>query len=133
MNPQPFKFHSFEDFFEFLNSEEKQIVTVLDLMIFEIVPNVKRKLSYNVPFYSVKKRICFIWPASVPWGNVKLTGVQLGFCQGNLLFDPENYLDHGNRKQVFSKTFFSLNEIEKEFDLIKHFLMEATAVDQHSK
>jgi hypothetical protein len=82
-----------------------------------------------VPFYSLKKRVCFIWPSSVPWGKVKLKGVQLGFCQGYLLDDPEQFLDRGERKQVYSKTYFSISEIEKDCDLLRHFLFEAAKVD----
>lgn len=129
MNPQPFKFHSYDDFFDHLSKEEKQIVSALDDMIRDLIPGIKRKLSYNVPFYSLNKRICFIWPASVPWGKVKLNGVQLGFCFGNLLNDELNFLERADRKQVYSKTYFSVKEIERDFDLLRHFLMEASRKD----
>lgn len=129
MNPQSFKFHSYDEFFEFLPKEEKLIVSCLDSIIQELIPGVKRKLSYNVPYYSVRKRICFIWPSSVPWGNVKLKGVQLGFCNGYLLKDPENFLEKENRKQVYVKTFFSASEIEKDMDMIKYFLLGAAEND----
>jgi hypothetical protein len=106
MNPQPFQFNSFEDFLNHLPESEKILVLELQVLIEECLPAVKRKLSYNVPFYSLKKRVCFIWPSSVPWGNVKLKGVQLGFCQGYLLQDPDAFLDRGARKQVYSKNLF---------------------------
>lgn len=130
MNPQPFKFHSYDEFFESLSQVEKQIVSVLDEMIKDLIPGVKRKLSYNVPYYSVRQKICFIWPASVPWGKVKLHGVQLGFCKGFLLYDPENFLEKENRIQVFAKTLFSLEEIEKEQEMIRYFLLEAAEKDK---
>lgn len=130
MNPQPFKFSSFEEFLEHLSTPEKKIVLELQRLIEECIPNAKRKLSYNVPFYSLKKRICFIWPASVPWGKVKLNGVQLGFCQGFLLNDPEQFLDRGSRKQVYSKTYFKISEIEYDRDLLRHFLFEAAEQDR---
>ena len=129
MNPQPVKFKSYDDFFNHLTNDEKKIVLELQGLIEECIPNAKRKLSYNVPFYSLKKRICFIWPASVPWGNVALKGVQFGFCQGFLLNDPEQFLDRGSRKQVYSKTYFKISEIEYDRDLLRHFLFEAVEVD----
>lgn len=129
MNPQPFKFNSIQDFLEYLSESEKKMVFELQGLIEECVPKARQKLSYNVPFYSLKKRVCFIWPASVPWGKVKLKGVQLGFCQGYLLQDPHGFLDRGERKQVYSKTYFNISEIEKDRDLIRHFLFEAAAVD----
>lgn len=130
MNPQPFKFHSYDEFFEHLTKEEKLIVSLLDSIIQDLIPGVKRKLSYNVPYYSVRKRICFIWPSSIPWGKVKMNGVQLGFCTGYLLDDSENFLEKENRKQVYAKTFFSANEIEKNLDIIRYFLLEAAEKDK---
>lgn len=124
---QPVKFRSVEDFLDFLPEHELRIVQALRQLTLECIPNVKEKLSYNVPYYSRHKRICFIWPASVPWGNIKLQGVQFGFCYGNLMRDELNYLDRGSRKQVYSKTFMSLQEIDT--DLLKLYLFEAVRVD----
>jgi hypothetical protein len=130
MNSQHFKFNSFEEFLEYLPASEKKMVFELQALIEECVPGAKLKLSYNVPFYSLKKRLCFIWPSSVPWGKVKLKGVQLGFCQGYLLHDPNEFLDRGDRKQVYSKTYFKISEIEKDREWIRHFLFEAVEVDR---
>ena len=102
---QPIKFSSIEDFLDYLTPYELEIVLMLRDLIKTSIPNVKEKLSYNVPFYSLHKRICFIWPASVPWGKVEKNGVILGFSNGNLLPDPEGFLEKGTRKQVYTKTF----------------------------
>ena len=45
-------------------------------------PDIEEKISYNVPFYKRHSNICYIWPSSVKWGNVKNTGVQFGFNKG---------------------------------------------------
>ncbi len=71
----------------------------------------KEKLTYNVPYYYGKRRICLIWPASVPWGGFK-SGVLLGFSQGHQLKDKERYLTHGTNKQVYYKIFTSTDEID---------------------
>ena len=73
-------------------------------------------------------RICFIWPSAIPWGNVNLEGVQLGFCNGNLLTDELGYLEKGDRKQVYIKNFTDINEID--IDLVKTYIFDAVGVDE---
>lgn len=95
------------------------------------MPDCKEKLAYNVPYYYRNSRICFIWSPSVPWGAVSVLGVQLGFCNGHLLNDPTNYLEKGNRKQVYIKTFNDITEIEVEG--IKLLIYNAVDVDDGLK
>ncbi len=121
-------FRNIEEFLDFLPDDERKIVDFLREIVFECIPECEEKLSYNVPYFYRHSRICFIWPASVPWGNVKLEGVQLGFCNGNLLQDDINYLEKGNRKQVYSKTFFQIEDID--VDLLKAYLFDAVEVDE---
>ena len=85
------------------------------------------KLAYNVPYYYKKSRICFIWPSAIPWEKIEKKGVQLGFCNGNLLTDHFNWFDKSSRKQVSIKTFFSMDDIDIE--MIKFFLFEAAEID----
>lgn len=127
---QPVDFKSFEEFLDFLPENQRELTMQLDALVFDCIPGAQRKLSYNVPFYSLHKRICFIWPAAVPWGNVKQEGVQFGFCTGYKLNDPEGFLERGNRKQVFSKTFMSYADFVNELEILKHFLFEAAEVDR---
>ena len=124
---QNVSFRDMEEFLDFLPEGELEIVEYLREIIFECIPDCTEKLSYNVPYYYKHSRICFIWPASVPWGNVKMAGVQLGFCRGHLLHDDINYLEKGNRKQVYSKTFFTIKDID--VDLLKAYLFDAADVD----
>ena len=125
---QNVSFKNVGEFLDFLPDEERGIVDYLQEIIIECIPECKEKLSYNVPYYSKHSRICFIWPASVPWGNVKMNGVQLGFCKGYLLQDDINYLEKGNRKQVYSKVFFDIKEID--VDLLRVYLFDAVEVDE---
>ena len=124
---QNVSFKTVDEFLDYLPENEKRIVDYLREIIIECIPDCDEKLSYNVPYYSKYSRICFIWPASVPWGKVKMNGVQLGFCKGYLLNDDINYLEKGNRKQVFSKTFFDIKEID--LDLLRAYLFDAIEVD----
>ena len=125
---QPVDFTSVEDFLEFLPANERKIVDVLRSLVLQTIPECTEKLSYNVPYYSRKKRICYIWPSSVPWGNVKLNGVQLGFCYGNLIDDEIGFLEKGKRKQVYVKTFMKPAEIDHE--MVKAYLDLAVEVDK---
>ena len=98
---QNVNFNSVEDFLDFLPEHELQIVEFLRQLILECIPNCKEKLAYNVPYFYRHSKICFIWPSSITWGNVKTNGVMLGFTNGHLLNDEINYLEKGKRKQVF--------------------------------
>lgn len=127
---QPIKFNSIDDFLKFLPEEELKIVSLLRRIVFDCIPNVKEKLSYNVPYYYKYSRICFIWPASVPWGNLS-KGVALGFCRGNKLLDEFNYLKTDGRKQVYRHIFTTVKEIDT--DILKAYLFEAIILDEQHK
>lgn len=120
-------FKSVGEFLDYLPANELEIVDELRSLVFECIPEVKEKLSYNVPFYSRNNSICFIWPASVPWGKVENNGVKFGFTKGSLLKDYASYLGKGDRKQVYTKTFFTPAEID--FDILRDYLFEALEID----
>jgi len=125
------KFQSFVEFWDFLPENECVIVDALRQIILENLPSTcKEKLAYNVPYYYGNKRICLIWPGSVPWGGVR-SGVLLGFCQGFKLTDPENYLIHGTNKQVYYKIYHSVDEIDEL--AISKLLKESVAIDTEFK
>lgn len=125
-------FNSVEEFLDFLPKEELQITLHLRSLIFETVPDVYEKLSFNVPFYSRRKGLFFIWPASILWGSKKsYTGVRLGFQQGYLLQDDLNYLEKGSRKQVYMKDFQNLAEIDDQ--LLAVYFYEALEIDKTFK
>ena len=121
------KIKSFIDLLTILPENEKIIVDVLRQIILESLPQYcKEKISYNVPFFYGKKGICIIWPSTIPRGGVK-KGVLLGFWYGNKLKDKDNFLTHGNNKQVFYKIFYTPEEINDK--PIKKLLKEAIKLD----
>ncbi len=129
---QDVRFNSVDEFLDYLPADELKITERLRKIIFDCVPYIKEKLSYNVPFYKINKGMFFIWPASVLWGKAKTyTGVRFGFQQGYLLTDDTNYLDKSNRKQVYYRDFNQLKEIDT--DLLKSYIYEAVAVDEQFK
>jgi uncharacterized protein YdhG (YjbR/CyaY superfamily) len=128
---QPVKFHSVEDFLSFLPEEERKIVNFLRDIIKQCMPVFTEKLAYNVPFYYGNQRMLFIWPSAVPWGKVEKEGVMIGFCKGNQLHDEIRFLEKGNRKEVYTKTFFNTHEID--VDLLKSYIFQAIDVDASLK
>ncbi len=125
---QDVDFKNVEEFLDYLPANELVIVEYLRKLIFDCIPNCREKLSYNVPYYYRNKNICFIWPSSVQWGNMKERGVRLGFTSGNLLHDEINYLDKGDRKQVYWKDFYKVKDID--VDLLKSYIFEAGKIDE---
>ena len=122
-----FRFSSMLEFWDYLPENERLISDVLRQIILGQLPAVcKEKLTYNVPFFYGKKRICLIWPASIKGGGIK-SGVLLGFCEGNRLTDIHGYLTHGTNKKIFYKIYQSIDEIdEKEICIL---LKEAIELD----
>jgi hypothetical protein len=126
---QGLDFHSIDDFLEYLPEEELQVVKVLRSIVRSCMPDGREKLAYNVPFYYRHARICYIWPASVPWGGLR-QGVCLGFCKGVLLTDEIHYLNKENKKEIASKLFTHVSDIDA--DLLKAYLYEAIELDEQA-
>lgn len=124
---QNVSFRTIEDFLDHLPDDQLAVVVHLRALVKEMLTGCREKLSYNVPFYSRNKTICYIWPSAVPWGKVKMNGVSMGFVQGHLLPDEDGYLDKGTRKYVRTRTFYTLNDIDN--GLLRFFLMEALEID----
>jgi len=126
---QDVKFKTVDEFLDYLPEEELKVVKFLRNLVFECLPEVQEKLSYNVPFYKIHKGLFFIWPSSVKWGKSQSwAGVRFGFQQGYLLHDEINYLDKGERKQVYWRDFNSIKEID--VPLLKSYIFEAAVLDQ---
>lgn len=129
---QNVSFDSVDEFLEFIPEDELKIVEILRKIIFNCIPDITEKLSYNVPFYKRHSTICFIWPPSVTWGdNMKQKGVRFGFSNGYLLSDEIGYLDKGERKQVYWRDFYAIKDIE--IDLLKAYIFEAALIDEQKK
>ncbi len=113
--------------YELLPEDERIIVDVLRQIVRENLPAAcKEKISYNVPFFSGRKGICIIWPATIPRGGIR-SGVLFGFWYGNRLQDADKYLIRGTNKQVFYKIYRHVEEINER--ALKKLLKEAVAID----
>ncbi|HNQ13327.1 MAG TPA: DUF1801 domain-containing protein [Bacteroidia bacterium] len=122
------KFRSVDELIDYLPENELKVFNHLRHIIFDSLPHVKEKLSYNVPFYYGRKRICFLWPGSVPWGSTVQSGVQMGLCYGSLLNQYGFYFTLEKRKWVTMKTFLTLEEIDSS--ILQSCLWEADTIDK---
>jgi hypothetical protein len=123
-------FESVDEFLDYLPEHELRIVNKIRDLIHQALPDCIEKLAYNVPYYKRHGNICFIWPSSIPWGNIKQEGVRLGFTKGYLLEDIAGYLDKGLRKQVYCKDYFDIKDIHE--DVVLAFLYEAALLDEEA-
>ena len=57
---QNVKFQTVEQLLDFLPEDELKITEVLRRIVCECIPDVQKKLSFNLPFYKRKTMICFI-------------------------------------------------------------------------
>lgn len=126
---QQVKFNSIVEFFEYLPPNEAEMTHILRDVVRETLPEIKEKLTYNVPFYKLKKTICFIWPGSVLWGKTrKYTGVRFGFAYGAQLDPLEKDLKLEQRKKVAYLHFNRAEDLDLE--LIRHYLRRSVELDE---
>ena len=125
---QNVNFKSLDEFFDFINEDELMITEIIRSIIKETIPDIKERLSFNVPFFSKNKTTCFLWPGSILWGNKQsYTGVRLGFSQGFRMNDHQHILVKNSRKKIYTVDFQSPSEINPQ--LIKSYLEEAHVLD----
>lgn len=122
-NPQGIQFKSIDECLDYLPEEELEIVLFLRKIILDCMPDCKEKLAYNVPFYYRHSRICFIWPAAIPWGKVE-KGVAIGFCKG------VSFLDETFETTKFTSklTFTSVKDVDVA--VVKQQIYEAILIDE---
>ena len=107
------KIKNLVELYDLLPENERIIVDILRDIISAHIPDIKEKISYNVPFFYRNKSLCLVWPASIPRGGIK-KGVLLGFWYGHLLEDIDQYLTHGTNKQIFYKIYQAPEEMDEE-------------------
>jgi len=122
-NTQGIEFKTLDEFLDYLPEEELEVVLFLRKIILEYMTDCKEKLAYNVPFYYRHSRICYIWPASIPWGKVE-KGVAIGFCKGTSFLDET----FGTAKFSSKLIFTTIKEIDVAF--LKQQIYEAILIDE---
>jgi hypothetical protein len=122
-NTQGMQLNTVDEFLDYLPAGELEIVLFLRQIIMECMPDYKEKLAYNVPFYYRHSRICYLWPAIIPWDKVS-KGVAIGFCKGDSFLD-ETFV---TEKFASKLTFNSVKEIDIAF--VKQQIYDAILIDE---
>lgn len=123
------RFATVQDLLDFLPADERELTVPLRELIISEAPELKERLSFNVPFFKGHSDVCFIWPASVLWGKHKTyEGVRFGLSYGTLVPDSEPYLQRGTRKQVLWRDLTTLSDTD--IRQIRTLLQAAVTVDR---
>lgn len=120
------KYKDFDSFLEALPLSEQAICTRLRNLLLGHFPELQEKFSYGAPFYHRNNRVCFIYPASLPYSGID-TGVSFGFNKGHLLSNEHGLLDLSTRKEVAYISILRERDIQE--DLLLEILHEAILVD----
>ncbi|MBT8233223.1 MAG: hypothetical protein HKO66_07625 [Saprospiraceae bacterium] len=114
--------------YELISEHERILLDVLRQIIIDRLPDYcKEKIAYNVPYFYANKGICLLWPSGIPRGGID-SGVLLGFWNGNLLKDEDNYLIRGSNKKIFYQIYNKPEEIN--IDAVNKLLDEAIDLDK---
>lgn len=112
----------------FLPADERELTEQLRELIISEAPELRERISFNVPFYGGRRDVCFIWPASVLWGKRKTyDGVRFGLSYGNLVPGAEPFLQRGERKQVCWRDLTALTA--NDASRIRELVLAATRLD----
>jgi hypothetical protein len=123
------KFKNITDLIKVLPENQLLITEELRSIIKSLLPLATEKLAYNVPFYYLNKRICFVWPTAIPWSGVKEDGVLLGFCQGHKMMTNTMNFRGTENKVVRFVLYKKLEEIA--INEISIWLEELVEIDNN--
>jgi hypothetical protein len=109
------------DYLYDLTSEQAGIVQCLHELIME-TPAIELKRRWNLPFYYRKSWICYF--------NILRNGnVEWAFTRGNELSNRDHWLEARGRKQIYSVSFATVDEIDMQLSRVT--LQEALLLDEH--
>ncbi len=120
------KHKDFDSFLDALSSSEQAICLRIRDLILQNFPNLRETWAYGAPFYKGRSRVCFLYPASLPYSGVK-EGVNFGFNRGNLLSNEHGLLNLENRKEVAYIAVLTEKDVREE--LFLEILHEAIILD----
>jgi hypothetical protein len=129
---QKLKFKSIEEHLAYLPKDERHMVQELLELVLNIVPHATEKISFNVPFYHGPKWFCLIWPATIPWGNIK-KGVSMGFINAHKINDPFGFLEFDKRKYTGRVILQSVKDIKEKEEALRYYIMEAWEINNPVK
>lgn len=87
-----------------LSDTQQAIAENVRHLLFSLVPEIKEKLSFKIPFYHYFGMFCYI--------NAIPHGIDVGFCRGKDLTGEFVSLELKNRAIVASVSLYSLKDIK---------------------
>jgi hypothetical protein len=121
------KHKDFDSFLDVLNPVERIICLRLRSLIAYHFPELKETWAYGAPYFKGHRRICFLYPASLPYSGLE-SGVNFGFTRAHQLSNAQGLLNLGSRKEVAYITILAEKEIQE--DLFLEILHEAVILDK---
>ena len=107
-----------------LEHPAREIMTILRSWIMDLGSHAEEKFSNNTPMFHYYGILCSL--------NVrKDAAVELSFARGNILEDENRILESKGRKQIRSKTFYSIAELEESEEPIRQLLNEAAILNEY--
>ena len=108
-----------ESYIDRLENEEREISSYLHDILTQRY-GMTYKLRYKIPFYDIKKWLCYVNPQ-------KKGGIELCFLHGRWMEDPQGALDAKGRTQIYGITYHKLVEINEE--ILEVLIKEAIQLD----
>lgn len=112
-----------DEYIESLPDEKREIAEQVREMILSLIPNVKEKLRFKIPFYHYHGMFCYI--------NEVKDGIDLGLCRGKDLVNVLPQLEQGKRVMVASVIIRSTKEIQTK--QIEEVLLTAANWQEEAK
>jgi len=113
---------SIKKFITTLPQDQKEMFIMLREIVLGTYPAFEEKFGFGVPYYYIKKKVCFIWPTAIPRSGLN-GGVLLGFCNGVILKKKFDIISCGSNKVVGWIQYHHMKEIKVR--IIKEILVEA--------
>lgn len=120
------KHKDFDSFLEAIDPAEGAICLQIRDLILHNFPELRETWAYGAPFYRGKYRVCFLYPASLPYSGIE-QGVHFGFNRAKLLSNAQGLLHLGDRKEVGYIKIHTQKDIQS--DLFLEILHEAVMLD----
>lgn len=108
-----------ESYIYHMEGEEREIASYLH-DLFTQRYGMSYKMRYRIPFYDIKKWICYLSPQ-------KKGGIELCFLHGRWMEDPQGALDAKDRTQVYGITYHRLSDINE--NVLEVLINEAIELD----
>jgi hypothetical protein len=103
---------------------QREIMTILRSWIRDLGPHTTEKISHAVPTFSFYGQLCYLAPTTD-------SGVDLAFVKGYGIDDEDKFLESKGRKQIRSRTFYSVAELEEFEEPVRRLLNQAAILNEY--